>query len=108
MTQKGAVSLCLLVLARFVERHTDALTEIRPRLGEEDNRLGSFDLGKEEPFFAPIAPPPLQQLKSGPRHTRITLPAPVADALTNEVDELQLDWQSTRPPFDAVRFCLGI
>ena len=67
------------------------LQEVGPRLGEEDDRLGRLALGEEERLRSrPSRLPLLQQFQRRPRHAGISLPAPVLDALADQVDQAQL------------------
>ena len=80
-----------LLLAGLVQRNVDPLREITPRFVEEDDRFGGFELGKEEPKTATLAPPVVQQLQRRGRDAGITSGSPLLDARSNQADQLQLD-----------------
>jgi hypothetical protein len=79
------------LLTGLVQRNVDPLREVAPRLIEEDDRFGCFELGKEESETATVPPPIVQQLECRGRHAGITGGSPFLDARANQADELQLD-----------------
>ena len=54
----------------------------------KDHGLGPFHLRIEKPLFPPLAPPPLQELKSCARHSGVTL-APCLQTFSNQIDQRQ-------------------
>ena len=79
------------VIARFVRWDVDPLAKVGAGLGEEDDRLGRLYLGEEEPVFATLPAPVVEQFEGSSSDPRITLPAPLLDPLPDQVHEGQRD-----------------
>ena len=89
VSDEPAVALGLLGVAGLVAGYNNPLSEIGAGLGEEDDRLGRFALGEEQPAVAAVAGPPLEQLQGRPCHPGIAGIPPGVDPLAEQVDQLQ-------------------
>src|SRR6185295_9154181 len=108
IAQKPFVALLLLIIARIVARNLDTLPKIGSRFREENDRLCSFALRKEQSLLTSMAIPPLQKFECCASHAGMAFVAPCFYALANSIYYLQLNSDAPVGTTVCVGFGFGV
>ena len=91
MAPESFVPVGLALVTWLIRWDVDPLQEVGTGLGQEDDGLGCFELGKEQPVLTSLTPPVIKQLQCRSRDPGPALPTPLLDTLPDQIDQRQLD-----------------
>ena len=77
------VPVGLALVTWLIRWDVDPLQEVGTGLGQEDDGLGCFELGKEQPVLTSLTPPVIKQFQCRSRDPRPALPSPFLHSLSN-------------------------